>query len=88
MSKKPRPYTGSYVAHICKKCGCMFIAEDYTKATALPPTWRYCKSCCEKMGIDYNQQTPYRNRTPEERQKAKEKAERLKQAREIKNQNK
>lgn len=77
MSKRKRQYTGSYVAHICKKCGCMFVAEDYTKATAIPPSWRYCKSCCEKMGINYDTQTPRKNRTPEEQKRVDEKVKRL-----------
>lgn len=70
-----KPY--AYVAHICKKCGCFFVAEDYTKATSFPPKWRYCKSCAEKLGIDYDKQTPRRNRTPEEQKQVEEKTKRL-----------
>lgn len=85
--KKLKPYTGAYVAHICKKCGCMFVAEDYTKATAMPPSWRYCPKCAKELGIDYDTQTPRRNRTPEEQKKVDEKVKRLLEAKEIKNQN-
>ena len=79
-----KPYAYAYVAHICKKCGCMFVAEDYTKATLLPPKWRYCKSCCKEMGINYDTQTPRKNRTPEEQKKVDEKVKRLLEAREAK----
>ena len=71
-----KKWTGPYVAHYCKKCGNIFIAEDYTKATTLPPKWRYCKKCSEEIGIEYDKQTPRLNRTPEEQIKMDEFAKR------------
>lgn len=79
-----KEWTGAYVAHECKKCGKAFIAEDYTKATSLMPTWRYCEDCAKEIGIDYATQTPRKNRTPEEQKKIDEKTERLRQYRYIK----
>ena len=67
-----KEWTGAYVAHLCKKCGNIFIAEDYTRATTLPPKWRYCKECCKELGIKYEEQTPRKNRTPEEEKRMKE----------------
>lgn len=32
-----KEWTGAYVAHECKKCGCAFIAEDYTNAQDFMP---------------------------------------------------
>lgn len=48
-----------YVTHTCKKCGCAFIAEDYTDCQNIPPRWRLCPDCAEKAGIDYNSQKPW-----------------------------
>ena len=47
-----------YVTHTCKKCGCAFVAEDYTKVTHTPPSWRYCPECSKKLGINYEKQRP------------------------------
>ena len=68
-----------YVTHTCKKCGCAFVAEDYTHVKDTPPNWRYCRNCAVKLGIDYDKQTPKRNRTPEENERYKKLAERGRQ---------
>ena len=59
-----------------EKCKDIFIAENYTKATTLPPKWRYCKKCCNEIGINYEKQTPRLNRTPEEQLRMEEFAKR------------
>lgn len=48
-----------YVTHTCKKCGCAFVAEDYTNAQDIPPHWRLCPECSKKAGIDYASQKPW-----------------------------
>lgn len=48
-----------FVTHTCKKCGCAFVAEDYTNAQDIPPHWRLCPECAEKAGIDYDAQKPW-----------------------------
>ena len=68
-----------FVTHTCKKCGCAFVAEDYTHVKNTPPSWRYCPECAEKLGIDYDKQTPKRNRTPEQNEHYKKISERGKQ---------
>ena len=74
-----KKWTGAYVCHVCKKCKKAFIAEDYTNAQNEPPKWRYCEDCATKMGIDYNSQTPKKNRTPEEQKRIDEQIKRIKQ---------
>lgn len=71
-----KEWTGAYVAHECKKCGCAFVAEDYTNAQDQMPKWRYCEECAKKLGIEYEKQTPRKNRTPEQQ----ERIEKLKKA--------
>lgn len=60
-----------FVTHTCKKCGCAFVAEDYTNAQDVPPHWRYCPECAQAKGIEYEKQTPKTNRTPEENERYK-----------------
>ena len=74
-----KEWKGAYVAHECKKCGCAFVAEDYTKAQDLMPKWRYCPECAKEKGIVYEEQTPRKNRTTEEQKRIDERIERLKQ---------
>ena len=74
-----KQWTGAYVCHVCKKCKCAFVAEDYTSAQDKPPQWRYCLDCANKKGIDYDSQTPRKNRTPEEQKRIDANIERLKQ---------
>lgn len=68
-----------YVTHTCKKCGCAFVAEDYTNCYDLPPKWLYCPKCAKTKGIHYEKQTPKTNRSPEENKRYKKFAERGKQ---------
>lgn len=70
--------TGAYVAHECKKCGCAFVAEDYTNAQDRMPKWRYCEECAKKLGIEYKKQRPWTNRTPEQNQAINERMAKLK----------
>lgn len=69
-----------YVAHICrnKKCDSGWIGLDLTDARNKPPSWKYCRECAEKLGIDYDSQTPESNLTPKELKEKKRLAERLK----------
>ena len=52
-----------FVAHICKNkdCNNIFVAEDYTKVKDVPPHWRFCPNCCDKLGIEYDKQKPWTN---------------------------
>lgn len=68
-----------YVTHTCKKCGCAFVAEDYTHVKNTPPNWRYYPDCAKELGIDYAKQTPRRNRTPKQNEHYKKLSERGKQ---------
>ena len=58
----------NYVMHICrnKKCNNGWIDKDLTNAKVNPPDWKYCRECAEKLGIDYDKQTPTSNLTPAE----------------------
>lgn len=64
-----------FVTHTCKKCGCAFVAEDYTNCQDIPPHWRYCPNCSESLGIDYDKQKPWTNRTKEQNERYKKFAE-------------
>lgn len=64
-----------YVSHTCKKCNCAFVAEDYTNCQDIPPHWRYCLECCKELGINYDKQKPWTNRTKEENERYKKFAE-------------
>lgn len=65
----------NYVAHICrnKKCDAIWIDKDLTRCTSIPPSWKYCRECAEKLGIDYDAQTPESNLSEEELKIKKEK---------------
>lgn len=65
-----------FVTHTCKKCGCAFVAEDYTNCQDIPPHWGYCPNCAKELGIDYDLQKPWSSYS--EKQKAK--LEKLKEA--------
>ena len=71
-------WTGAYICHVCKKCECAFIAEDYTNAQDVPPHWRYCPKCAEKLGIDYDKQKPMDNFSEAQKNRIKKQIERLK----------
>ena len=58
----------NYVAHDCRNsrlsernknyCNNRWIDIDITKATTQIPTWKYCRDCCEKLGINFENQKP------------------------------
>ena len=58
----------TFVAHICrnKQCDAIWIDKDLTNVKSYAPDWKYCRECCEKLGIDYDKQTPTSNLTKEE----------------------
>lgn len=68
-----------FVTHTCKKCGCAFVAEDYTNAQDIPPHWRLCPECAEKAGIDYDAQKPWDSYSEKKQERIKKQIERLKQ---------
>ncbi len=73
----------NYVAHDCRnpKCNNGWVDKDLTNATIKPPRWKYCRECCEKLGIDFDAQTPTSNLTEKEIQHKKDLAERMKRNR-------
>lgn len=58
----------NYVMHFCrnKKCNNGWVDADLTNAKTNPPDWKYCRECAEKLGIDYDAQTPTSNLTEKE----------------------
>lgn len=81
-------WKGAYVCHVCRDCECAFVAEDYTKAKDIPPSWRRCPECAEKAGIDYASQKPSDYWTEEQKERYRKFAElRKQQLQENKNQN-
>lgn len=50
-------------------CNNRWVDKDLTGATMLIPTWKYCRECCEKLGIDFDKQQPSDYRTPEQNEK-------------------
>ena len=77
----------NYVMHFCrnKSCNNGWIDKDLTYATMIPPKWKYCKECAEKRGINFENQKPIDYKTPEEIEKTKIKAEKMKLIRQLKN---
>lgn len=71
----------NYVMHICHnpKCNNGWIDKDLTRRTTFPPDWKYCRECCEKMGIDYDAQTPDSNLSKKELEIKNKKREVFKQ---------
>lgn len=72
----------NYVAHDCRNtrngsCNNRWIDKDITSAKMQIPTWKYCKGCCEKLGIDFEKQKPSDYRTDEQNEKLKEKIKKM-----------
>lgn len=67
-----------YVTHTCRRCECAFVAEDFTKVKDIPPRWRLCPDCCKELGIDYDKQRPWTNRTSEQQKAIDERMAKLK----------
>lgn len=79
----------NYVAHDCRNtrngtCNNRWLDKDLTGATTLVPTWKYCKECCKKLGIDFENQKPSDYRTPEQEKTIKDRLENLRKTRELK----
>ena len=76
----------NYVMHFYrnKECNNGWVDKDLTYATVNPPNWKYCKECAEKLGIDYDAQTPISNLTEKEIEHKNKLRERMNKAREIK----
>lgn len=55
--------TQFYVMHVCKNPDCNngWLDIDKTNVKDKPPHWKYCRECCEKLGIDFDKQTPKSN---------------------------
>lgn len=79
----------NYVMHVCRnrKCNNGWVDKDLTDARVNPPDWKYCRECAEKLGIDYDKQTPDSNLTDKEIAYKQKLRERLKKARKIQKQN-
>lgn len=66
----------NYVIHFCRNSRLSernknyynngWIDLDLTNAKSNAPDWKYCRECCEKLGIDYDAQTPTSNLTEKE----------------------
>lgn len=58
----------NYVMHFCRNsrlsersknyCNNGWIDKDLTNAQLLAPSWKYCKDCAKKLGIDFEKQKP------------------------------
>lgn len=79
----------NYVMHFCrnKKCNNGWVDKDLTNAKVNPPNWKYCRYCAEKLGIDYDAQTPTSNLTEKELLHRNKIVERAKLAAQIRMQN-
>ena len=79
----------NYVMHFCrnKKCNNGWIDKDLTNAKTHPPQWKYCRECAEKLGIDYDAQTPTSNLTEKELKHLEKKKEQARIMRERAKQN-
>lgn len=79
----------NYVMHVCRnpKCNNGWVDKDLTDARVNPPDWKYCGECAEKLGIDYDKQTPDSNLTAKEIAYKQKLRERLKKARKIQKRN-
>ncbi len=86
----------NYVMHFCRNsrlsersknyCNNGWIDKDLTNVKSYAPDWKYCPECAEKLGIDYDTQTPTSNLTEKElehlefmKEKARKMRERAKQ---------
>lgn len=79
----------NYVMHFCrnKNCNNGWVDKDLTNAQVNPSQWKYWKECAEKLGIDYDAQTPDSNLTPKELAHKNKLRERMEKARQIRLQN-
>ena len=79
----------NYVMHFCrnKKCNNGWVDKDLTNAQVNPPDWKYCRECAEKLGIDYDAQTPNSNLSKKELKHKNKLRERMQKANQIRLQN-
>ena len=69
----------NYVMHFCRNsrlsernknyCNNGWIDKDLTNVSTNPPSWKYCKDCAAKLGINFKNQKPDDFRTEEEKEK-------------------
>lgn len=62
-------------------CNNRWVDKDLTGATTYIPTWKYCRECCERLGIDFDKQKPSDYRTEEQNEKIKKTMEKIRQKR-------
>lgn len=84
----------NYVAHDCRNsrlpenhkdyCNNRWINKDLTKATTQIPTWKYCRECCKKLNIDFENQKPSDYMSEEEKEMRKIKVQKSKEALKLK----
>lgn len=58
----------NYVMHFCRNsrlsersknyCNNGWIDKDLTSAQLLAPSWKYCRECAIRLGIDFDKQKP------------------------------
>lgn len=58
-------------------CNERWVDVDITGAKMQIPTWKYCRKCCEKLGIDFDKQKPSDYRTEEQNERIKERNKQL-----------
>ena len=61
----------NYVIHFCrnKNCNNCWLDKDLTNAQSRPPAWKYCESCCNEMGINFDNQVYKSKLSDEEKEK-------------------
>lgn len=62
-------------------CNNRWVDVDKTGVKTQIPTWKYCRECCEKMGIDFKKQKPSDYRTDERNEQIKNNVEKMKEVR-------
>ena len=86
----------NYVMHFCRNsrlsersknyCNNGWIDKDLTNVKSYAPDWKYCRECCEKLGIDFENQKPSDYMSEEEKEMRRIKLEKSMVALKLKNQ--
>lgn len=63
-------------------CNERWVDVDMTGAKMQIPTWKYCRKCCEKLGIDFEKQKPSDYRTDEQNERLRARNQKMKEGRE------
>ena len=63
-------------------CNERWVDIDMTGAKMQIPTWKYCRKCCEKLGIDFEKQKPSDYRTDEQNERLRARNQKMKEGRE------